>query len=154
MKVAREQNPQVAEAWEQQFSNLKGSDLVPFAGLDLAPESTSSGLATAVTIFRQQTDKSLDSYVVAYIDAQSSLRETIKPVAHWRVYLTVGAAEEVQFRRNVTALNGQVGTTMVTQYLIIKGKDLYMLTFSTTVDQAEKYAPTFEKIAQSFQWVN
>jgi hypothetical protein len=53
----------------------------------------------------------------------------------------------------VTALSGQVGTMMATQYMIIKGKDLYMLTFSTTTDQAEKYAPTFEKIAQSFRWV-
>jgi hypothetical protein len=85
MKVAKEQNPQMAALWDEVTHELGVNSLFKFVGMDFAPESAPTGLATTVIVFKQPTERSLDSYINVYTGWLDSSGEAIKPVVHWRV---------------------------------------------------------------------
>jgi len=152
LKVVKEQNPQMATLVEGQARNLIVSG-IKFFGLDLAPEATTTGFATNVNILKQPlgAEVSLDFYVQVNVGQLENMANVVKPISHRRVNLVAGEGEKLWYRMNMTMPTGQVLTVAITQYLVIKGEDAYVVTLATTADQAPKCAPIFEKIGQSFR---
>lgn len=155
LKVVKEQNPEMAAALEGQARNLVLSG-IKFFGFDLAPESTSAGFATNISVLKQSSPAAvaLDVYVQANVGQLENLSNVTKPVNHRRARLAAGEAEELRYTMNVNASAGQSMSLRLTQYLLVKGKDAYVITLTTTAEQGDKYAPTFEKIGQSFKLTN
>jgi hypothetical protein len=155
LKVIKEQNPQIAAMLEGQVYDLIAFGC-KFFGLDLAPEATATGFATNVNILKQSlgAEVSLDFYVQVNVGQLEKMANVVKPVSHRRVNLVAGEGEELQYRMNMALPTGETIAVSITQYAVIKGQDAYVVTLATTADQAERYAPIFEKIGQSFQWTD
>jgi hypothetical protein len=54
---------------------------------------------------------------------------------------------------NMTLQPGQAVTTATTQYVMLAGKTVYVITLTTRDDLAEQYRPIFEEIGQSFRLI-
>jgi hypothetical protein len=50
-----------------------------------------------------------------------------------------------------TRADGSTTLSAITQYLLVKDTDAYVIGFSTIPEQNDHYAPIFEKSAQSFR---
>jgi len=66
------------------------------------------------------------------------------PTSNRRVNLAIGEVQEI---KSISENENAIATT----YLIVKGKDYYVITFGALADKAEKYDPIFWEIAQSFK---
>lgn len=75
----------------------------------------------------------------------------IEYLSHRFVTLTIG--ESVEFKANwMVAMPGvEYATVSLTQYVILRRENMYILSMVTLPEQAETRAPQFEKIAQSFR---
>lgn len=75
----------------------------------------------------------------------------IGPVTQRVARLQAGPALETRFREKRNSSRGEV-IAAVTHYELIRGNTGYVLMLWTLPDQAQAYAPTFEKIAVGFQF--
>ncbi len=51
----------------------------------------------------------------------------------------------------MTLPSGQKATLAITQFVLMKDKDGYVVTLTTLPENEAKYAPTFDKIGESFR---
>lgn len=148
-----EQNPQIASLLENQASSLLGAG-VTFFGFDAAPEVATAGL-NSVNVLKQSLgfQMSLDFFLQISVGTLENLADVVKPISQRRVNLTAGEAGELAYRMNLSLPTGQPVKLAITQYVVIEGRDVYIISLGTTAGQAEKYAPVFEKVAQSFRLI-
>ena len=152
MDAVGETNPELATLLKGQGRSLIASGF-KFWGFDLTPEAAKAGFLTNVNVLKQPLTikASLDFYVQATLTQLESLSNVIKPISHQRVKLAGSDAEEMRYQMKVAGITGKTVTAAATQYLLIREKDVYVITFVTVPEQVKKYAPIFEKIAQSFE---
>lgn len=154
LKAVQALNPEIAVMLGAQTQTLLASSLKFWAG-DLRPQALITGFATNVNIFQASLtlQAPLDPYLQAAMRRLNTLPGVVKPISKRYVDLTVGEVGELKFQLKITTTEGQPITAAVTQYLVIGEGEAYVITFTTTADQARRQARTFEKIGQSFRLV-
>ncbi len=140
-----------------EFGTAPGSSVAPavkFVAVDSAPEGTLGSFSTNVNIFHhtQLIEAPLEVYVPIGLKALQDLPNGSKPVLHRRVQTLAGAAEEFQYHNTLTLPNDQNVTTANREYLIVRGKEFFVITCTAPLNQEDRYAPIFEKIAAGFRW--
>ncbi len=151
LEAAVGQSPELKFMLEGQARNLIASG-VKFFAFDLGAESIESGMTTNVNIIKIPlgAEVALDFYVDLNLGQLEGLSSVEKPVLHKRVKVMAGDAEQLRYGMTVNTPNGNL-TLALTQYLVIVGEDAYVITLTTSADQAEGYSAVFEQIGQSFR---
>jgi hypothetical protein len=122
-------------------------------GFDTATTRISTTLPTGVIVSRQPvgTIRSLD-LLTALVLSMAGVADTVEqPVAHRRVALNAGVAEEITLR--LTAKLPETGAPIElfqTHYLMLIDDTFHALSFTTTADEAQEMLPVFHRIAQSY----
>jgi hypothetical protein len=147
-----ESNPEIGTLLKGVGRSLIASGF-KFWGFDLTPEAAKTGLLTNINVLKQPLTikASLDFYVQASLTQLEDLSNVIKPISHRRVKLAGSDAEELQYQMKVVGATGKTVIVAATQYLLVREKDVYAISFATVPGQTKKYAPILEKIMQSFE---
>lgn len=124
-----------------------------FFGID--ETSLKTGAVTNVNVLRLPIPpgRDLDTIVAETVRQVESLPTATKPIVHERVKITAGDAERFHYKWTMQAPTGQNIPLTVTQFILVKGTDHYVVTMTAVGDQDAKYAATFEKIGQSFRFL-
>jgi hypothetical protein len=96
---------------------------------------------------------SLDEVVPALVSGLEQTVDTIGPVAQRRIQLSAGDAVEVRYAAELQHQGGKKVTSVVVQYLVVKGRDIYIVSLNTTKEHQERYTLIFEAIGKSFRFV-
>lgn len=156
LDLIEESNPQIGKLLKEEAPAFVVSG-TKFWGIDLDPATARVGSLTNIGVVKKHSEIkiSLGAYVSALIAFWEDQPDVIKPVTHQRVKLAGSDAEELRIKMAVTTTNTTTATvTTQYQYILIKDQDFYSIGMTTHADQAEKYAPIFAKIAQSFHIVD
>jgi len=153
LKALAEKNPQLAPIVERHTRNMAAD--VKFTAFDLAPAAIATGVMTNLQITKRPlpAEASLPVLIQFNVGALENLENVEKPIAQRRLNLPAGEGMELQYRMKAISPTGQAMIEAIIQYWMIKGKDLYIMNFTTAAEQAEPYAPIFAKIAQSFRQI-
>lgn len=150
-RLFKELNPEVSRILEWQERNMMERGVV-FLAYDWPPKPE---FFASVGIQKRDlpVDFRLDDLVKLTLSTYERIKFIEKPISNRRVNLGGSEAERLQYRLNMTLPTGEAVTLDMNHYLILKGLSLYQVLFSATAKQAQTFTPIFEKIAQSFQWV-
>ncbi len=148
-------NPSYANIFSPQMSSLLAAG-TKFLGIDLDAQSLASNFVTNAGISHELLPLAvnLDTYVKLSIAQVEKFPIVQKPIAQRRVSLAAGDAQELRYSLKITQPNGETISATATQYLIVRGKDGFVITLETSAAQAKNYAATFEKIGKSFRWLS
>jgi hypothetical protein len=148
---ALKQNPQ----FEPMLGNLRQqvTSGVKFFGFD--PATVRTGFATNVNVIRHPLPgrMNLDAAATGALKEIESLPTVNKPVAHARVNAAAGDCERFRFKMVMKTPNGKNLAISTTQFLFVKENESYVVTLTTLPEYETKYAATFDKIGQSFQFI-
>jgi hypothetical protein len=150
----KDRNPKFASAFQGVSSQLAASKIKFFA-IDASQQAISSNYITSMNALREAlpTEMSLDRYVQANITNLSRSGLPNKTPTRKRVTFPAGAAEEIRYQATGLSVVNEKITISVLQYVLVRGRYGYVTTFGTTPDKNNAYAPVFQKMMQSFQWV-
>jgi hypothetical protein len=143
-----------------EFSNPPGvqtgsvASLVKFIGVETALEGSVGNFSTNVNVLHrtQLVEVPLEIYISISLKALQDLPYGGRPILHRRVQTLAGAAEEFSYSNALRLINGQTVNTANRQYLLLHGKEFFVISCSMPVDQETKYAPICEKMAAGFRW--
>lgn len=154
MQALSERNADAAAQIEGQARALASAG-VAFFGFDPEAEALAAGVPTDANVQRQPLGgpMTLDEITSLALQNLENSEAVEKPVSNRTVTLEAGEAAEFRFRANVTDQNGNPLALAITQYLIIRRQDLYVVTLTTTADKADAYAATFEAIGKSLRFI-
>jgi hypothetical protein len=126
---------------------------IKFMGMDKA--GVQSGSPANVHIMKTALDAgaSLQNAVDGILEELNGMSTIERPIARERVTLKAGQGERLRYILPVKRPDGRPVRAAIIQYVLAPGKDLYVITCTTTADQVERYQPTFEAIALSFRVV-
>ena len=153
IQTMKQKNPQFGQAMEAQSKQLLASG-IRFYAVDGAPSASVGGALTNVNVIRTTHTQvyALDYFVTLNLQQLESQSAVSKPINRRRIQLPVGEAEELRYTLTLTGANNQAVKSMTTQYLILRGKDSYIVTFTCPPTLDAKNFPTFEKIVRTLQW--
>jgi predicted DsbA family dithiol-disulfide isomerase len=128
---------------------------VSFFGFDPTEEAVTEQVPTEATVQRQTITQllTLDDIRTLSLNQLQQSTSIEQPVNERRVNVQAGEAEEMSFNVNLTDDSGQTVTLSVVQYLLVRKYDLWVVTLTTTISQADKYEPIFQQIGQSFNFI-
>jgi hypothetical protein len=152
LKTIAQQNLQLAAIIEP-TARAAAQFGAKFFALDA--QSISGGVPISVNVIKQEqpTPIPLDACVAQNIQLIETIPVAIKPINHQRVHLTSGDAERLDYGLNLPLLNGATVKVAIVQYLVVKDRVAFAITLSAAAESASQHLPTFEKIANSFQFV-
>lgn len=153
IKTAKEKFPQMATLAEDIGTDRLLSES-GFYAIEAAPDATlGDGSSAKINIIKVPLETSipLDVLVQANIREMEKIPEIEKPILTRRVNLTAGEAVEIRHRMRIN-FSGQTMTESSTLYAFIRGENVYLITLGTGDKNAEKYALTFDRIANSFRF--
>lgn len=153
-QTLKDKNPKFASAFEGVSNQLLASQIKFFA-IDASQQAISGNYLTSMNALREPLpfEMSLDSYAQANLTNLSKSGLPSKTPTHRRVTFAAGAAEEIKYQANALSAGSQKIIVSVLQYALVHGKSGYVITFGTTPDKDKTYAPIFQKMMQSLQWV-
>jgi hypothetical protein len=145
------QNPDLAPM----FTGLRGqlATGVKFFGFDLRTKR--NGFATNVNVLRYALpagSRSLDAATAASLAQLEAIPGIAKPVSHERIKVPNGERERFRSKLTMSSPAGASVTTAMTQYLLVRGEDGYVVTLVTTAEEADQRFATFERIGRSFRF--
>ncbi|HEV8228630.1 MAG TPA: hypothetical protein VGQ86_01635 [Candidatus Limnocylindria bacterium] len=152
-RALRDTNPTFAQSYDEAaLAQLANAGLKMFA-FDLGPGGTSGGFATNmnISITALNADVSLDFLAqtsAAQVEVQlNATRKGLDKVS-------LGGRDAMRLRATypLTVASGPL-TVAATQYYVLRGRDVFVLTFSTRQESKDALAATFEQIAQTFRIV-
>lgn len=123
---------------------------ITYFAFDFEPVGRVGGFVTNLNVLKTPVPAGVSlSFIVDTSVAQLEQLDAVrKPVARRKVTLGAGESEELRFQVTQGAV-----VVASTQYVYVSGPSLYILTFSTTAEQATTYAGVFEGIARTFRLV-
>jgi hypothetical protein len=123
---------------------------VKFLGL----EKAAGGPNVSVAKFPLRGEASLDVAAADFVKQYDILPSVERPIHSKRVRLKAGEAEQVAFVMPVGPPAEPAKRLALTCYLLVRGREMYVVTTTAGVDEAAAYAPpTFERVAQSFRFL-
>jgi hypothetical protein len=151
MQKVQEKNPTYAKALGNQAPQMAAAG-IKFIAIDLTTHPESPNFATNLNVLHHAAPTmTFDTYVNTNVK-QVQDSGVAKALNQRRVKFPFGEAAEIRYTAAM-AITGTEKTQMaLTQYLILRNREGYVLTFTTTPALDAKYFPTFEKIARSWQW--
>jgi len=152
MDAFKKKNPEFADVLETENSSV--APYIRFIGVDSAPEGMVGNFSTNVNVLHrtQPFDAPLDVYVPISLKALQDLPYVGRPIVQRRVQTLAGQAEEFRYHNTLKLLNDMNVTTANWQYVLVRGREFYVISGSTPLKQEDHYAPIFSKIAASFRW--
>lgn len=152
MKQVQAKNPQYAKALGNQAPQMAAAG-IKFIAIDLTPQPAAPNFATNLNVLRHAIPAAMtfDAYVNTNVKQvqDGGIAQTI---ARRRVRLPAGDAEEIRYSATMAISSTEKIQMALTQYLLMRHQQGYVLTFTTVPALDAKYFPTFEKIARSLQW--
>lgn len=147
-------NPDIGDWLEEQARSLMAAGLGFFA-IDPDPAGVKAGFLTNCNILKQRLNikASLNFYVQTTIPQLESLSNIAGPVTHRRVQVAGIEAEELKYQLSMSTATRKTVRVAATQFLVIRDKDMYVISFATPADHSQKYAPIIDKIIQSFKLI-
>jgi hypothetical protein len=152
MQKVQEKNPQYAKALGSQAPQMAAAG-IKFIAIDLTVQPEAPNFATNLNVMHHAASEgtTLDSYASTNVK-QLQDSGIVKSLTRRRVKYPAGEAEELRYTAAM-AISGTEKTQMaVAQYLMLRNREGYVLTFTTVPALDTRYFPTFEKIARSWQW--
>lgn len=152
IQTLKQKNPQMAQTLEKQGQTLTEAG-VRFFAIDGASGSVADGVNTNANVIHlvQPQPITLDFFIARNLPELESQPNVSKPVRHRRVQLSGIEAEEIRYTTSFILSGNKSSQLATTQYLIVRGKGCYVITFVTAVKLDSKYSPVFEKIAKTFR---
>jgi hypothetical protein len=138
------------EAMGQQIRQQVAAGM-KFMGIEKA--GVRSGFAANVNLMRDSlaAGTSLENAVDEILGQLNTMSSVEKPIARESVTLKAAKGERLRYTLSMKKPDGQPARAAIIQSVLAPGKDLYVLTCTTSAYQVERYQQTFETIAQSFR---
>jgi hypothetical protein len=154
LKKAEQRNPEMGHSVGGLEAQL--AQAYSFFGVD--EQTLGTGLATSVNIGKlKMTDAgitTLEDGVQQGLRQLEQLTNVAKPIAHERLQLNGSEAERIQYTATLVLAKGEPVRARITQYMLLHGGYQFAVTFTTRFAQADRYASTFDQIAQSFRFLD
>ncbi len=154
LESVRQSNPELAAALGEHAAALIQSG-VKFWAFDLTPENQRGGFATNLTVTRQSLPGavSFDSFVAVNLTELNALSTRNSEIVNDRVTLGGQPAERVRYLLALNSEDGSPLTAAITQYLVLNGRNAFVLTYTARTDQADRYNAIFEQSAASLRFI-
>lgn len=152
LDLAAQQNPDLNPPGSRSSSI---ASLIKFIGIDTAPDSRVGRFTTNVNVIHrsQLIEAPLDVYVPISLKALQDLPSAGKPILHRRVQTFAGEAEEFSYHNTIRMASQQDVATTNRQYVLVLGKEFFVINCAAPLRLEDRYIPLFEKIAASFRWI-
>jgi hypothetical protein len=152
LDLAGRQNPELYPPGAQ-GNSIAAS--IKFIGIDSAPDAIVGSFKTNVNVIHrsQLIQAPLDVYVPISLKALQDLPTASKPILHRRVLTFAGEAEEFSYHNTVRLSNQPDVATTNRQYVLVLGKEFFIINCTAPLRLEDRYVPLFEKIAASFRWI-
>jgi len=110
---------------------------------------------TSVTVLKEDAgfDVELNFYADLIVQQIAFSPDVVGEIQRERVDLNGVPAEELKYAMSVADPDSETVELALTQYLLVKGSELYTITLSTTADRDANLSAVFKAIAESFEFV-
>lgn len=154
LQTIQQSNPELAQQLGDNAANLFAGG-VRFWAFDLSPATQQAGFATNVTVTRQNLPSpvSFDTFVSINLNQLNALTTRNSDIVNERVSLAGQPAERVRYLLALNPEQGSPLTAAITQYLVLNGRNAYVITYATRTDQSGKFAAVFEQSASSLRFI-
>lgn len=153
LAIAGETNPTVKRIFTSETLRQLIASGIKFYGIDLSPETFESDFLSNVNVMQNDIGIKipLETYVALSLKQLEAIAIPDTPIQHEPVKLSEQDAEMLTYEVEQVGLSGAPLRVTITQYVILEDTSAYILTIGTASTLADSYAPTFDKIAQSFR---
>jgi hypothetical protein len=142
-------NPQFKELYPNLIQQIRMG--VKFFGLEEATMRTgATNIHVAVVPLPPQVTP--EQFSAMNISQLEQLSLVHKPIVRERVKTQAGDGERLRYQVDVQGPTARQRLALTTYAFVASGKS-YMLTLTTAADREGQYAPTFEKIGESFRFI-
>jgi hypothetical protein len=154
LETIRQSNPELAQQLGDNAQALFSSG-VKFWAFDLGANSQQTGFATNVTVTRQTLPNpvSLDTFVSINLNQLNALTTRNSDVVTDQITLAGQPAERMRYLLALNADPNAALTVAITQYLVLDGRNAYVITYATRTDASDKYSAIFEQSAASLRFI-
>jgi hypothetical protein len=154
LATIRQSNPELAQELGDNAPALLASG-VKFWAFDLSTESQQAAFATNVTVTRTSLPNaiSFETFVSVNLNQLHGLSMRNSDIVNERTTLAGQAAERVRYLVTLTPEAGEPLTAAITQYLVLNGRNAYVITYATRADLQDKYRAVFEQSAASLRFI-
>ncbi len=156
LKTMKQNNPQVASWLEKSGTQILTARMRFFA-VDTTANSVEGNAATNLTVNYHQLPRvvtSFEPYAQETIQEIEKLNGVSKPIYYRNLQLSGVQAAEMRYHFAVKGAKGEAVDQAIIQYVVVREKDSYVLTFGTPSRLESKKFPVFEKIARTWRWTN
>ena len=110
---------------------------------------------TSVTVLKEDAgfDVELNFYADLIVQQIAFSPDVVGEIQRERVDLNGVPAEELKYAMSVADPDSETVELALTQYLLVKGSELYAITLSTTADRGANLSAVFKAIGESFEFV-
>ncbi len=154
LETLRASNPDLANALGENAQTLAANG-VKFWAFDLNSETAQTGFATNVTVTRQTfaSPISFDTFVTVNLNQLNALSTRNSNIVNERTALAGQPAERVRYLLTVNRADEAPLTISITQYLVVDGRNAYVLTYTTRTDLIDQYRGVFDQSASSLRFI-
>jgi hypothetical protein len=150
LQIVQKQNPELGKLLTEQARQAAASGFKLIA-YDLS-KGTSFTVNVSVGKVSMPYPYSLDTIASEVVAQFEKLATVAKPIKTEHVSLAAGDAQRIQLTQRVN-VGGKTMTLTSTEYMLISGQSLYMVTLTAPADQFKAYDATFQRIVESFRLV-
>jgi hypothetical protein len=158
MDAAGDGNENIASMLSNQLFQTMMVEGIKFIAVEISPESLTSDLPTTMNILMTELPFTVDleTLVTLSIGQLEQAFDFIEPIEHQPLILGPDniSAEKLISKINQTNALGNPIETYLAQVLILDDKIQFVITFATTLDNAELISPSFEEIAKTFEFID
>jgi hypothetical protein len=131
-----------------------GSEIHFFA-FDLTSDAAGTGFMTNLNILHQPLTLSmgLSEFGAVNVRELEQVAQLARPVLQEQAILPAGRALRLSYQLVVDLGDNQRLDLSLVQYLLVRGREGYVITFATMPGQCQQYEATFERIAGTFRWL-
>jgi cyclophilin family peptidyl-prolyl cis-trans isomerase len=154
LELLEADDPALAERIGEQIGLLQSAGNFVLYAFDTDTSVDEIGL-TSVNVLKEDAgfDLELDFYADLSVQQIEFLPDVVGEIQRARVDLNGVPAEELKYAMSVPDPEGETVELALTQYLFVKGSELYAITLSTTAGRDPDLAPVFKAIGESFEFV-
>ncbi len=153
LAIVGEQNPELGQVLSSDTLRSLAASGIKFYGLDASPESLIPGFPTTANILKLNLGLALplDTIVAVNLGQIEAIADPDVPLTNQRVTLSNVEAEEIKYATEMAMPTGDSIQLMITQYLVVDGTNMVVVTLGTPLELADGYTTTFEEIGKSFR---
>ncbi len=153
LQTVRQSNPELADSMGDSAQTLLQNG-VRFWAFDLTPQTQQTGFAPNLTVTRQTLPNpvSLDTYVSINVSQLNALTTRNSDVVSERTSIAGQPAQRVRYLLALNSEGSAPMTAAITQYLVLSGRNAYVLTYATRTDLIDKYSTMFDQSASSLRF--